>query len=212
MRSPTRKRLTLAALACAATVVLAACGTDTEAPPLGGSTASTSVSASPSPSASSATSETPDPTPTPSATPSPSRSSSTRPPAGPEVPVIKALVAAFITADNSATQTGNYTARDKLTTSACAWCSQKKTYITKIYRGGGKVTGELFTKNSVSVRGPVHGLYYATINTTVSKYTEVDGAGKTIDARGDRKGVLTLTAGRSGASWKVVGGLWQATS
>jgi len=166
-----------------------------------------------SPSPSSAAS---DPTPTASAaaspSASPSRSSSTGPSAGPDAAAIRALAAAFLAADNSATRTGDYATRDKLTTNACAWCTQKKAYVTKIYRGGGKVTGELFTKNSVSVRGPVRGLYYATINTTVSKYTEVDGSGKTIDARGDRKGVLTLTAAQSGGSWKVIGGLWQATS
>lgn len=221
MRSPTRKRLTLAALTCAAAVALAACGTDTGAPPLAGSTASTSVSASSSPSASSATPETPDPTPTPSATPSASPSpspSSTKgggdtvtkggPAKGKAAEAAKKVAQAFVAADNVSTRTGTFTARDKVTAPSCTWCATKRAFVRKIYAGGGHIDGELFTKNTFTVTGPSKGVYTVVVNSTVSKYKEIDGSGKLLDSRGDRDGLLVLQVGGS----KVVGASWQPTS
>lgn len=54
--------------------------------------------------------------------------------------------------------------------------------------GGGKVTGELFTKNPIDVHGRYQGKYYATVTTTVSKYKEVDGNGHVFDPPSTRTG------------------------
>jgi len=132
--------------------------------------------------------------------------------AGPAASTIKKLTQQFLAADNHASKTGDYAARDKLTSPSCAWCAQKKAYVEKIYSGGGKVTGELFTHNHIDVQGPNSGKYFALITTTVSKYKEVDGNGRVIDSHGDRTGLLSLTYAKSGSSWKVVEGSWSPNS
>ncbi len=117
---------------------------------------------------------------------------------------------AFVAGDNIATKTGSYKVRDKVTASACEWCAQKRAYVRKIYGGGGHITGELFTKNSYRVAGPSNGQYTVAVDTTVSKYREVDGSGDVIDTHGPRDGVLILHVESGGD--KVVAGAWQPSS
>jgi hypothetical protein len=213
MRSPTRTRLTFATLFCAGALALAACGTATDAPPLAGNTQSTSVSASPSPSASSTPTATP--TRTASATPTPTATkgggdtvTKGGPAKGKSAEAAKKVAQAFVAADNAATRTGSFTARDKITGPSCAWCATKRSFVAKIYTGGGHIEGELFTKNTFTVTGPSRGVFTVVVNTTVSRYKEIDGAGKVTDSRGDRDGLLVLQVGGS----KVVGASWQPTS
>jgi len=116
-----------------------------------------------------------------------------------------------VTADNTATKTGRYAARDAVTSPRCSWCARKKRYVRGIYSGGGQIEGELFTKNSYTTTGSTDETYSVTVATTVSQYREVDGSGHVPDKRGDRKGLPTLTVGLAGGSWKVVKAIWQPT-
>jgi len=106
-----------------------------------------------------------------------------------------------------ATKTGKYTARDKVTASSCAWCATNKAFVDKIYGGGGHVEGELFTKNAFTVTGPSKGVYTVIVNTTVSRYKEINGSGTVLDSRGDRDGLLVLQV--SAGTSKVVEASWQ---
>lgn len=216
MRSPTRARLTFATLTCAAAVALVGCASSPTAPALAGGTASTSVSAAPSPT----------PTPTPSATtgPTPTTSVSSTPTTGghggttttggvakgPAAAAAQKAAQAFVAGDNVATRTGAYGARDEVTASSCAWCARKKSFVTAIYRGGGHIQGELFTKNTFTVTDPTKGVYTVVVNTTVSKYREVSGSGKVLDSHGDRTGLLVVHV--SGSTLKVVFASWQPGS
>lgn len=105
---------------------------------------------------------------------------------------------------------GAYGARDEVTASSCAWCARKKSFVTAIYRGGGHIQGELFTKNTFTVTDPTKGVYTVVVNTTVSKYREVSGSGKVLDSHGDRTGLLVVHV--SGSTLKVVFASWQPGS
>ena len=212
MRSPTRARLTFAALACAVVVALAGCGSSADAPPLAAGTASTSSSPSPSPGASAA-SPTSAATPTPTPTKGNGGTTTTGGVAkGKAAEAAKKVAQAFIAGDNKATKTGKFGARDKVTSPSCTWCATKKTFVLDIYRGNGHIEGELFTKNTFTVTGPNKGIYAVVVNTTVSKYKEVDGSGKVHDSRGNRGGLLILRVGANAATTKVVGATWQPGS
>lgn len=213
MRSPTRARLTFAALTWGAPLTLAACGTSTDTPPLSGGTASPSGSASTSPSPSASTS--PSITPTASATPAPSPTKSDGKTVtkggvatGKGADAARTVAQAFIAADNVSTKTGSFTARDKLTASSCTWCADKRAFVAKIYNAGGHIDGELFTKNTFTVTAPSTGVYTVVVDTTVSRYKEINGAGKVTDSHADRTGLLTLQVGGS----KVAAASWQPGS
>jgi len=213
MRSPTRARLTFAALACAVVLALAGCGSSADAPPLAGGTVSTSSSPSPSPGASAA-SPTSTATPTPTATKGNGGTTTTTGGVakGKAAEAAKKVAQAFIAGDNEATKTGKFPARDKVTSPSCTWCATKKTFVLDIYRGNGHIEGELFTTNTFTVTGPNNRIYTVVVNTTVSKYKEIDGSGKVHDSRGNRGGLLILRVGASGATTTVVGATWRPRS
>lgn len=217
MRSPMRARLTFAALACAAVVTLAGCGSSADAPPLGNVTAtasgSTPPSVSTSPTSPPTTSATPTASPTPTATKGSGGTTTTGGVAkGKAADAAKKVAQAFVAGDNVATKTGTFTARDKVTSSACAWCATKKAAVLSLYRGGGHAEGELFTKNRFTVTGPSKGIYTVVVNTTVSKSKEIDGSGMVLDSHGNRDGLLILRVGESGGTTKVVDATWQPGS
>jgi hypothetical protein len=210
MRSSTPARLTFAALACAALATLGGCGSSAHAPPLAGGTASTSSSPSPSPGTSSTASPTTSATPT--ATPTPAKGGTTTTGGvakGKAADAAKKVAAAFIAGDNAATKTGTFSTRDKVTSPSCTWCATKKAAVLKIYRGGGHVEGELFTKNTFTATGPSKGIFTVVVNTTVSGYKELDGSGRVLDSGGNRRALLILRVGTTGGSPMVVDATWQ---
>jgi hypothetical protein len=214
MRSLTRARLTFAALGCAAALTLAGCASSPAAPPLGGDNASTSASTSPSPSPSTTPSATTAPSPSASPTPTPTKRTGATVTTGSAAKgkaaaAAKKVAQAFVAADNVSTKTGKFTARDKLTSAACTWCRRKKTFVHQIYAGGGHVEGELFTKSTYTITGPRQGVYTVVVNTTVSKYREIDGSGHVTDSHADRHGLLILRIAGSGSASRVVAGIWQ---
>lgn len=211
MQSPTRARLALATLVCAAALALSGCGSSA-APPIAGGPASTSAS----PTASPSTSPTPSATTAATPTASPSPSKTTRNGAtvtkggsakGAAADAAKKVAQAFVAANNVSMKTGTFAARDKVTASSCASCAMNRAFVNKIYTGGGHIDGELFTKNTFTVTGPKEGVYIVVVNTTVSRYKEIDGSGKVLDSRGDRDGLLALQV--DGGTSKVVAASWQ---
>jgi len=91
---------------------------------------------------------------------------------GPAAAAAQKAAQAFVAGDNVATRTGAYGARDKVTASSCAWCARKKSFVTAIYRGGGHIEGELFTKNTFTVTGPTKGVYTRSSSIRRSASTE----------------------------------------
>lgn len=121
---------------------------------------------------------------------------------------VRAFVRGFIAADNHASATGDYRAWDALV-SDCRWCARKRAYVTKIYDGGGRVEGELFTKVRVTTTSRHGDVYVVHIATEVSAYTEFDGSGAVIDEDDAAPSLLTLAVKRLDGRWKVVSGSFQ---
>jgi len=136
----------------------------------------------------------------------PSGSDSTDPadPADSTIAQITKLTQQFLDADNVATQTGDFTARDALTSDQCTWCTQKRQYIAKIYDGVGKIDGELFVDSTIKVSPDGPGKYAANINTTVSAYTETAGDGSIIDQAAAKPALLSLTWSNATGTWLIV--------
>ena len=125
-------------------------------------------------------------------------------PADSTIAQITKLTQQFLDADNVATQTGDFTARDALTSDQCTWCTQKRQYIAKIYDGGGKIDGELFVGSTIKVSPDGPGKYAANVNTTVSAYTETAGDGSIIDQAPAKPALLSLTWSDATGTWLIV--------
>lgn len=120
---------------------------------------------------------------------------------------VKAFVRRFVTVDNHATRTGDYSRRDTMVDNdTCDDCRESKAYARRIYKHGGKIEGGLFTHPKITVTGGAHGRYFANLDTVLSAYTSHDGDGSVIDRAPDQHEIVHYTVTKRDGQWTIVGG------
>lgn len=113
------------------------------------------------------------------------------PAAGKDTKQAKAIVARYIKASNQATSSGDFTEVDKVAAASCATCKRARDNVTKIYRSGGKVEGDLFFKPQIDA-GAVKGrLVDVSVMTWLTAYKIIDADGKTVES-GDAENLTFL--------------------
>lgn len=128
-------------------------------------------------------------------------------PTGPEGEAVKAFMRRFVKVDNHATETGDYEVRDTMVTDGCQVCAASKRYTTKLYDGGGKIDGSLFTDSTINITGTAQGKYFVKLDTVVSAYKSYNGAGTVVDQGPDEHQIYSYVVKKNpSGDWQIVGG------
>jgi hypothetical protein len=114
------------------------------------------------------------------------------------------FVREFMAASDRATASGDFADVKPLVAKDCEPCQASIAYFTKLYAGGGSVTGGAFVRPKLSAQpsGP-GGAVRVTVEATIAAYT-VKQSGRSTDYPAERV-TYTYTVRKAKAGWRVVG-------
>jgi hypothetical protein len=116
----------------------------------------------------------------------------------------QAFVRDFMAASDRATASGDFAEVKRLVAAGCEPCQASIAYFTKLYAGGGSVTGGAFMRPKLSAQpAGASGAVRVTVEATIAAYT-VKQRGRSTDYPAERVS-YTYTVRKTEAGWQVVG-------
>ncbi|WP_034229978.1 DUF6318 family protein, partial [Actinotalea ferrariae] len=102
---------------------------------------------------------------------------------------------------------GDLTEWDRLSTSDCGFCKNIREWVSRVYLGGGHLTGGDFTlePGSVVATDPSMGIYAVDIPYETAPVHEYDNGGALVVTEAAGSGIFTLEVMPAVGGWRLLG-------